>query len=169
MTPTSSFPPSYTDTPIEGRSAAGSNKPSSASTTPATAPPTAQQPSQPDLPQLAPTPKPKGKFARVFPSRRASAQSVEISPSTSATGSTPAVPASAQSVTVVGSSSGVTTPTTSSAPTPLKKGKFKKTWRKKGGYSLNSENDILGIVMLEIKGAQDLPKLKNSKCSQFSA
>ena len=31
-----------------------------------------------------------------------------------------------------------------------------------GEYSFNPENDVLGIVMLEIKGASDLPKLSNS-------
>jgi len=31
-----------------------------------------------------------------------------------------------------------------------------------GEYSFNPENDVLGIVMLEIKGAGDLPKLSNS-------
>ena len=39
--------------------------------------------------------------------------------------------------------------------------------RRKGtsgrAYSLDSGNDIMGIVMLEILKAEDLPKLKNSK------
>ncbi|KAF9029454.1 hypothetical protein BDZ89DRAFT_1101522 [Hymenopellis radicata] len=33
--------------------------------------------------------------------------------------------------------------------------------RKKKPYSISSPNDIVGIVMLEIKGADDLPRLKN--------
>ena len=33
------------------------------------------------------------------------------------------------------------------------------------GYNFNAANDIMGIVMLEIQGAQDLPKLKNSTFS----
>ena len=38
--------------------------------------------------------------------------------------------------------------------------------RRKGGndgYHFNPENDILGIVMLEISGAKDLPKIRNRK------
>ena len=30
-------------------------------------------------------------------------------------------------------------------------------------FSATASNDILGIVLLEIKGATDLPKLKNSE------
>ncbi|KZP08405.1 hypothetical protein FIBSPDRAFT_922684 [Athelia psychrophila] len=33
--------------------------------------------------------------------------------------------------------------------------------RKKGDFNFSPENDILGIVMLEIQGATDLPRLKN--------
>jgi phosphatidylserine decarboxylase len=28
-------------------------------------------------------------------------------------------------------------------------------------YNFSNENDILGIVMLEVQGAEDLPKLRN--------
>jgi len=45
----------------------------------------------------------------------------------------------------------------------------KKNRRKKDGYSFGSENDIVGIVMLEIKSAEDLPRLKNSTCQSFIA
>jgi phosphatidylserine decarboxylase len=59
---------------------------------------------------------------------------------------------------------GTTTPAVSSAPSSAKKSKFKKWKKSTDGYSLNSGNDILGIVMLEIQGAEDLPKLKNGAC-----
>ena len=50
-----------------------------------------------------------------------------------------------------------------------KKRRFKKSGKAGGGeYHFNPENDILGIVMLEIKGAKDLPKLSNSKCILYS-
>jgi hypothetical protein len=36
-------------------------------------------------------------------------------------------------------------------------------WRKeREGYRLETENDIVGIVMLEIQSVEDLPKLRNS-------
>lgn len=44
-----------------------------------------------------------------------------------------------------------------------KKLKFRRSWSaKKIEYNLSTSNDILGIVMLEINSAEDLPKLKNS-------
>ena len=58
------------------------------------------------------------------------------------------------------------TPGTPSAvpPTSAKRSKFKRKWASRNkDYNLNAAHDILGIVMLEIKGATDLPKLKNSK------
>ena len=43
-----------------------------------------------------------------------------------------------------------------------KKLKFRSSWAaKKAEYNLSAGNDILGIVMLEVKSAEDLPKLKN--------
>ncbi|KAF8525860.1 phosphatidylserine decarboxylase-domain-containing protein [Hysterangium stoloniferum] len=43
-----------------------------------------------------------------------------------------------------------------------KKNKFRKSWSAKNTeYNLSRSNDILGIVMLEINNAEDLPKLKN--------
>ena len=49
------------------------------------------------------------------------------------------------------------------APTPKKR--FRKSWsNKKADYNFSTaqSNDIVGIVMLEIQGASDLPRLKNS-------
>ncbi|EPQ52482.1 hypothetical protein GLOTRDRAFT_140216 [Gloeophyllum trabeum ATCC 11539] len=50
-----------------------------------------------------------------------------------------------------------------STPRTEKKGpKFRKSWGgKKGAYNFSAANDIVGIVMLEIHGAEDLPRLKN--------
>lgn len=67
--------------------------------------------------------------------------------------------------------SGVSTPalSTSGAVTPpmrpsASKARFRKSWSSKNtDYSFAASNDILGIVLLEIQGAKDLPKLKNSK------
>jgi phosphatidylserine decarboxylase len=44
-----------------------------------------------------------------------------------------------------------------------KKNKFRRSWSaKKAEYNFSAGNDILGIVMLEVNGGEDLPKLKNS-------
>jgi phosphatidylserine decarboxylase len=43
-----------------------------------------------------------------------------------------------------------------------KRRKFRKSWSaKKAEYNLSAGNDIMGIVMLEVNSAEDLPKLKN--------
>ncbi|KAH8092634.1 phosphatidylserine decarboxylase-domain-containing protein [Cristinia sonorae] len=59
--------------------------------------------------------------------------------------------------------SGANTPVTPRPPT--KSSKFRKSWvggSKKAGYNFSAtSNDIVGIVMLEIVRANDLPKLKN--------
>ena len=46
-----------------------------------------------------------------------------------------------------------------------KTNKFRRSWssQKKADYNFSTENDIHGIVMLEIHGATDLPRLKNSE------
>ena len=49
------------------------------------------------------------------------------------------------------------------------KSKFRKSWvAKNKNYNFSAANDIMGIVMLEIQGAKDLPKLKNST-SRFTS
>lgn len=45
--------------------------------------------------------------------------------------------------------------------TGKKRPSFKKQFD--SNFNFSSNNDIVGIVMLEIQGAEDLPKLKNSK------
>jgi len=49
----------------------------------------------------------------------------------------------------------------SSSASKVRPGKMGK--RTKSHYNFNSGNDILGIVMLEVNRAEDLPKLKNSE------
>ncbi|KIJ51539.1 hypothetical protein M422DRAFT_65494 [Sphaerobolus stellatus SS14] len=57
---------------------------------------------------------------------------------------------------------GPSTPRISPAPdSNKKKAKFRLSSAKPAEYNLSSSNDILGIVMLEINGAEDLPKFKN--------
>ncbi|OBZ66242.1 Phosphatidylserine decarboxylase proenzyme 3 [Grifola frondosa] len=63
-------------------------------------------------------------------------------------------------------SSCVVSPTTTSTPIPrpmsAQKSKFRKSWGTKAkDFNFSAANDIVGIVMLEIRGATDLPKLKN--------
>lgn len=50
-----------------------------------------------------------------------------------------------------------------------KKNKFRRSWsnQKKADYNFSTKNDIQGIVMLEIHGATDLPRLKNSASILF--
>lgn len=45
------------------------------------------------------------------------------------------------------------------------KQRLKRSWAmsKNAGYNFSAANDIVGIVMLEIQGATDLPRLKNSE------
>lgn len=62
--------------------------------------------------------------------------------------------------------SGATTPTTPTTSRPgASKVKFRKSWGPKNkDYNFSAaQNDILGIVLLEIKGAKDLPRLRNRK------
>ncbi|KAA1476264.1 hypothetical protein DENSPDRAFT_884196 [Dentipellis sp. KUC8613] len=54
--------------------------------------------------------------------------------------------------------------TGASTPTATRKKRLRKSWgagNKKGDFDFNAANDIVGIVMLEIHGATDLPKLRN--------
>lgn len=45
------------------------------------------------------------------------------------------------------------------------KKRFKRSWAvsKSADFNFSAANDIVGIVMLEIQGAADLPRLKNSE------
>ena len=58
---------------------------------------------------------------------------------------------------------------TTSGGQPFKK-TFRRSWSsqpKKKDYNFSTENDIQGIVMLEIQNAVDLPRLKNSEYTMF--
>lgn len=110
-------------------------------------------------PQLAPpTPKsstgfiPKMKFPRKL-SSRSNTSSTTASTSSSSTAATPGI-------------SPLPTPASeTAAPLGEKKSRkasgAKKT-KSKAGYQFEGGNDIVGIVMLEIQSAEDLPRLKNS-------
>ena len=67
---------------------------------------------------------------------------------------------SAKSVKESTSLSGSVTP----GGTRIRRPKFKK--RGTTGYNLDISHDITGIVMLEIAGAEDLPKFRNSALSE---
>ncbi|KLO15227.1 hypothetical protein SCHPADRAFT_871290 [Schizopora paradoxa] len=101
------------------------------------------------LPAPVASPKPsKKKFPRVFPRR---VSSITSSPSFDS-----AMPSASGIQTSVSDTSRPTT------PGATQKKKFGKPWKRKGrDFNFNAANDILGIVMLEIHGATDLPRLKN--------
>lgn len=105
---------------------------------------------------------------KLFPSRKGSSKSVAST--ISATGTSSVLPTPSSEVPPENASSLSSTPVTPGPPgTPAELGK--KTGGKKGGkksgkhggYELMAEgqNDIVGIVMLEIQSAEDLPRLKN--------
>jgi phosphatidylserine decarboxylase len=83
----------------------------------------------------------------------------KIFPSRSNTGSS----ATSVSVPTLESGAPLAQQRTSGTSSTTKKPKFGKSWaRKKSDYNFNAGNDIMGIVMLEVQGATDLPRLKNS-------
>ena len=68
-----------------------------------------------------------------------------------------------------GAAPGVIPRPASAQQTQTQKSKFRKSWGAKSkDYNFSAANDIMGIVMLEIQGARDLPKLKNSASSFLS-
>lgn len=52
--------------------------------------------------------------------------------------------------------------TASGSSTKSGRPRFKRGSSKPASYNLGTHNDVLGIVMIEIEGATDLPKLPNS-------
>lgn len=107
------------------------------------------------------------KFLRRPSSKRSSSvDSSMFTPTMSASSSTPNLSTPGTSA----PPSGTVTPTTGSGdsrrPT-MNKARFRKSWGAKNTTDYNfsaSQNDIMGIVLLEIKGAKDLPRLRNSTC-----
>jgi hypothetical protein len=55
--------------------------------------------------------------------------------------------------------------TASSSSTKSGRPRFKRGSSKPTSYNLGAHKDVLGIVMIEIEGATDLPKLPNSALS----
>ena len=79
--------------------------------------------------------------------------------------SSPNLPSGASTPALSASSSGAVTPGGRPAPS-ASKARFRKSWGAKNtDFNFSAGNDIVGIVLLEIKGAVDLPKLKNSECA----
>ena len=100
-----------------------------------------------------PTPPPKsvGALAKFFPGKRNQSQRVDSFDSTLAADSSTSTPSPSGPITT--------------QDVKEKKRKFRRSRKAGGGeYHFNPENDVVGIVMLEIKGASDLPKLSNSMC-----
>ena len=96
-----------------------------------------------------PSQKSGGGLVKFFPGKRLRSSRTNSFDSTLATDSSTSTPTSAKSV----------------ATQDVKQKKRRPGMSRKargGEYSFNPENDVLGIVMLEIKGASDLPKLSNS-------
>ena len=111
-------------------------------------------------------PSPGFSIPKMFPKRANTPRSLSFD-STTTMGTTPGPMTAA-------SSTGALSPSPSGGATPVarpqvnqQKSKFRKSWGNKGkDFNFNAANDILGIVMLEIQGAHDLPKLKNSERDQ---
>lgn len=64
--------------------------------------------------------------------------------------------------------SGQTTPRPGDATGDKKRPKFKRSASKQSSYTMGTQKDVLGIVMIEIQQAEDLPKIPNSKLSSIS-
>ncbi|KAJ8488862.1 hypothetical protein ONZ45_g13809 [Pleurotus djamor] len=95
-----------------------------------------------------------------FTKRLSSHASSSTSSPTVSTPSTPSTPEVSGLSTPV-SSLPMDVATKEVAKRKMKTRRFKKGGKSTGEYSLGAENDIVGIVMLEIQKAEDLPRLKN--------
>ncbi|KAK7682588.1 hypothetical protein QCA50_014388 [Cerrena zonata] len=121
------------------------------STTPLASPLTPTPASQVKTPT---GPKPPSPFSipKLFPRKASSTRSSSIDSTMAAVNNIPSAPPSPLP-------QSVSTPVTAA---PEKRKRMRR--RRKGGddgYHFNTENDILGIVMLEVRGAKDLPKIRN--------
>lgn len=108
----------------------------------------------------------------MFPKRSSTSRSLSVD-SVTASSSSSATPAPGNASTTApnsGTSTPVVPPPSTTPPAgatssarATQKSKFRKSWiGKEKNYNFNAANDIMGIVMLEIQGAKDLPRLKNS-------
>ncbi|KZT00919.1 uncharacterized protein LAESUDRAFT_816191 [Laetiporus sulphureus 93-53] len=105
-----------------------------------------------------PSPSFKG-IPRIFP-KRSNSGKIARAESSTLTSISPGPSASSS----IGSSPPQTGPSTPVARSNLaSRAKFRKSWggSKQKEFNFSAANDILGIVMLEIQKAHDLPKLKN--------
>ncbi|KAI0671294.1 phosphatidylserine decarboxylase-domain-containing protein [Trametes maxima] len=117
-------------------------------------------------PMASKPPSPGFSIPKMFPKRGSTPRSLSVD---STTGSIGGASANAGSTAVntplplSPSPSGGLTPTQTARPQPdQRKSKFRKSWgAKTKDFNFNAANDIMGIVMLEIQGARDLPRLKN--------
>ena len=129
---------------------------------PVAAEPPIQEP-QPVIASPQPTKPPQSPsfLPRVFTPRLSRLTSQNNVPSTTTTDS--ATPAPVDSLTAKPRTLSQS-PAGSRSGTPANRVKRPRFKRNKKGtdYSFSTDNDILGIVMLEIACAEDLPKLKNS-------
>ena len=117
-----------------------------------------------------PTPSRPGTFKnipRIFPRRSNSARPQLESPKTPSASPSRASPPHSPSPAASSPGTGTATPTLASPrPSVSSRAKFRKSWgggSKKTDYNFSAANDIIGIVMLEIQSAADLPRLKNSE------
>ncbi|TCD64361.1 hypothetical protein EIP91_004230 [Steccherinum ochraceum] len=116
---------------------------------------------KPQPPSKPPSPASGFSIPRIFPRRPTSTRSSSVDStmvSSTLSSSSGAPQLSTPSTSLPGS--GTSTPVT-----PRPKGKFRKSWvggSKQAGYNFSAgSNDVVGIVMLEIAKASDLPKLRN--------
>ncbi|RPD72321.1 hypothetical protein L226DRAFT_537138 [Lentinus tigrinus ALCF2SS1-7] len=104
----------------------------------------------------------------MFPKRHSTSRSLSVDSVTTVSTS----PTAGTSVTAPtsGASTPAILPPASPVPAPVRptsaaqKSRFRKSWGAGGKgkvFNFNAANDIMGIVLLEIQGAKDLPKLKN--------
>jgi phosphatidylserine decarboxylase len=115
-------------------------------------------PTAPAAPQLTMSTSTSGKKfipKMKFPKRLGSKSSTASTP-TSTTASSPLPTPTLEAAAAIAATE---------APVGEKKSRRKKTG--KGGFQFEGTNDIVGIVMLEIQSAEDLPRLSNSAFSSL--
>ncbi|KZV90616.1 hypothetical protein EXIGLDRAFT_710770 [Exidia glandulosa HHB12029] len=128
-------------------------------------PPLDQSGGQAAAAQLLQPPPSPGFFPKVFQRKTASRQNsydTNTTP-TSSSGSTPMTEMTSPAGSITPSAAAaVVTPTGAQAGAKTKRPKFQRAWTsKRSDYSFGQQQDVVGIVMLEIKAAEDLPKLRN--------
>ncbi|KAI0925468.1 hypothetical protein AcV5_008193 [Taiwanofungus camphoratus] len=128
------------------------------------------------------SPSPSFNIPKIFPRRSSSGRVPSSSSNREPSSSSSRIPSSSESTPVAGSpvtpTGTMVSPSTSSGsafgagattsvsrpPLASRRARFRKSWGGNGKqkeFNFSAANDIMGIVMLEIHGASDLPKLKN--------